>query len=419
MNSNEGRPAAQGTQEDYEATVLDFLDREMATVQQAQSSNQQSEELDALVADMLKQVITETDQTQSIDKPLFDEDALFAGLFPESQKPADVSGDPSQYSVPATPSAMKEIVLPAAQSTEESEPLPQTAATHSATAAIFASSTVAASRKFPVKAVAAFAGLAIIIGAAAYFFSGKSGKVTESRPPAVQVAKSAIPGVPAQNQPVAATPGATQENSAVANRSHAAPAVKSSPVVPEKATVQQPTAKSPAAVTKHEPMPAKATDEEKIPAAQPVSAAPTPAPSVEKPTSQPVAETSSPIIPERKPASSQQVATLVNEPPLPAPAPASAGPATSTNLTPAVPMSQASPVYPELALRARASGQVVMELQIDDQGKVVKAAAVSGPAIFYSAAVTAAMKWRYKPASINGVNVASQSRVTMSFNLKK
>jgi TonB family protein len=60
-----------------------------------------------------------------------------------------------------------------------------------------------------------------------------------------------------------------------------------------------------------------------------------------------------------------------------------------------------------------------MELQIDNQGKVVKAAVVSGPAIFHGAAIAAATKWRYKPASISGVNVASQSRVTMSFNLKK
>jgi outer membrane biosynthesis protein TonB len=60
-----------------------------------------------------------------------------------------------------------------------------------------------------------------------------------------------------------------------------------------------------------------------------------------------------------------------------------------------------------------------LELQIDDQGKVAKATPVSGPAIFYNAAVNAAMKWRYRPASINGVNVSSQSRVTMVFNLKK
>jgi protein TonB len=112
------------------------------------------------------------------------------------------------------------------------------------------------------------------------------------------------------------------------------------------------------------------------------------------------------------------VSNLINEPSSPSPASASTA-SVSNNLNAAIPIAQASPVFPELALRTRASGQVVLELQIDDQGKVVKAAVMSGPGIFHSAAVAAAMKWRYKPASIGGVNVASQSRVTMSFNLKK
>jgi TonB family protein len=72
-----------------------------------------------------------------------------------------------------------------------------------------------------------------------------------------------------------------------------------------------------------------------------------------------------------------------------------------------------------LALRTRASGSVVLELQVDEQGKVTKAIPVGGANIFYNAAVTAAMKWRYRPASIGSVNVSSVSKVTMDFNLKK
>ena len=60
----------------------------------------------------------------------------------------------------------------------------------------------------------------------------------------------------------------------------------------------------------------------------------------------------------------------------------------------------------------------MLDLQIDDQGKVLKATPVGGPSIFYTAAVQAAMKWRYKPASLGGANVKSQSRVTMVFNWK-
>jgi TonB family protein len=421
MNSNEGRPTAPGDQDDYEATVLDFLDREMATVQQTQASNQQSDELDALVSDLLKQVITETDQTQSADKPLFDEDELFAGLTSGLQKPSGASHDPLVYSVPSTPSTLEEIALPAAKSAAETlDPLPESAATRSATAAIFGSSTAAASRKFPVKAVAALAGLVAVIGAAAYLFSDKSGKVTESQPPAAQVAKSTLPVVPAASQPVA-KPAATQANSAGTSKSNATPAPKPGSVVPTKSATQQPSVKPSVVNTKPDPEPPKVANEEKTPAPQSVPAAMAPAPAApaaEKQASQPAVETSSPVIPERKPVPSPQVANLINEPPSPSPASASTASA-SHSLTAAVPIAQASPVYPELALRTRASGQVVMELQIDDQGKVIKAAVMSGPAIFYGAAVDAAMKWRYKPASISGVNVASQSRVTMSFNLKK
>jgi len=85
-------------------------------------------------------------------------------------------------------------------------------------------------------------------------------------------------------------------------------------------------------------------------------------------------------------------------------------------MIPSTPISQTSPSYPELAMRTHAAGTVVLDLEIDEQGKVVKATPLSGPAIFYSAAVNAALKWRYKPASIGGTNIKSQSRVTMVFN---
>jgi protein TonB len=86
---------------------------------------------------------------------------------------------------------------------------------------------------------------------------------------------------------------------------------------------------------------------------------------------------------------------------------------------PAVPISRVSPVYPELAIRARTSGSVVLDLQIDKSGRVVKATPVEGPSVFYDAAVKAVMKWRYKPATIGEANVASKTRVTMVFNLER
>jgi TonB family protein len=72
-----------------------------------------------------------------------------------------------------------------------------------------------------------------------------------------------------------------------------------------------------------------------------------------------------------------------------------------------------------LALRSRISASVVLELQVDERGRVTRATPVSGPVLFHSAAVTAGLRWRYKPASIDGKNVPSQVRVTMNFTLNK
>jgi TonB family protein len=96
-----------------------------------------------------------------------------------------------------------------------------------------------------------------------------------------------------------------------------------------------------------------------------------------------------------------------------------AAPAQSRVSIPAVAISQPNPVYPEIALRNRLSAAVTLELQVDERGRVTRAIPVNGPAVFHSAAVAAALKWRYKPASINGVNVPSPVKVTMNFTLNK
>jgi TonB family protein len=96
-----------------------------------------------------------------------------------------------------------------------------------------------------------------------------------------------------------------------------------------------------------------------------------------------------------------------------------AAPARSRVSIPPVPISQPNPVYPEIALRNRISAAVTLELQVDERGRVTRAIPVNGPTVFHSAAVAAALKWRYKPASINGVNVPSPVKVTMNFALNK
>jgi TonB family protein len=429
MNSHEGQPTGLGTEDDYESTVLDFLNREIASDQQAQKPDQQSDDVDALVSDLLQQVITEADQSENGDKPLYDEDELFVGLAAGAQRPADTAKDASVPSQP-DPTGSKEIALPEAEpAVDNPEPLSEPATAHPTAPPLFETTGVASGRRFPVKIAAALAVLLLILGAGTYYFLGKSGKIEGSRAPAAQVAQSEIPASPVSSQPVSTT-AAKQEKPAPIVHTAAARVVKTAPAAPvsppELPTPKQPAVKPSAPVahqkSEPEPAPAKTANEGKVAAPQPAPVIPAPEqtqPVIEKPSPQPAAETSSSVTPERKPAPAQPVTNAAKEPPAPSQTPAPAPPVVSGNLIPSVPISQSSPVYPALALRTRASGQVVLDLQIDAAGKVVKAKPVSGPSLFYNAAITAAMQWRYRPASVNGVNVPSQSRVTMSFNLKE
>jgi TonB family protein len=96
--------------------------------------------------------------------------------------------------------------------------------------------------------------------------------------------------------------------------------------------------------------------------------------------------------------------------------PQAAAAAMAANMTPAIPIAQTTPRYPELAVKSKAAATIVLELLIDEQGKVVKAIPITGPPLFHKEAVNAALRWRYKPATSNGANVATRTRVTMNFN---
>jgi len=66
MTGKEGQTAKSGSQDNYEATVLDFLEKEMSAVQPSHKPKEYSEELDELVSDLLKQVIHEADQKKPV-----------------------------------------------------------------------------------------------------------------------------------------------------------------------------------------------------------------------------------------------------------------------------------------------------------------------------------------------------------------
>jgi periplasmic protein TonB len=75
------------------------------------------------------------------------------------------------------------------------------------------------------------------------------------------------------------------------------------------------------------------------------------------------------------------------------------------------------PVYPEAAKRMRSSGTVVVEVILDEMGKVVSANATSGPTILRDAAVQAALKARFSPTKLSGQPVKVSGVINYKFAL--
>jgi TonB family protein len=73
------------------------------------------------------------------------------------------------------------------------------------------------------------------------------------------------------------------------------------------------------------------------------------------------------------------------------------------------------PVYPELARRARVSGEVVLKITIDEGGKVGFVAVEKGHPLLDEAAVSAVREWRYRPTIENGKAIPVTTTVKIRF----
>jgi protein TonB len=73
------------------------------------------------------------------------------------------------------------------------------------------------------------------------------------------------------------------------------------------------------------------------------------------------------------------------------------------------------PIYPEEAKAKGISGAVVLHVIIDQQGKVDKLSAISGPGVLRDAALTAVRQWTYKPYMLNGRPQSVETIVTVNF----
>lgn len=80
-------------------------------------------------------------------------------------------------------------------------------------------------------------------------------------------------------------------------------------------------------------------------------------------------------------------------------------------------ISKPAPPYPAIARAAKASGTVTVQITIDEEGKVIEAAAVSGHPLLRASAVSAARKARFSPTLLAGQPVRVAGVITYNFIL--
>ncbi len=157
-----------------------------------------------------------------------------------------------------------------------------------------------------------------------------------------------------------------------------------------------------------------------------------------------------PPLPEMKPVVKAPEPRVITTAPTPAPAPFEAPPAPETPPPPAPVVTQAPPappvppappappppppqipaselrylvppklVYPSLSRRNKESGEVLLRIETDAQGRLVQVAVAksSGFPLLDEAAVVAMRAAKFKPHAINGVPVGIRAETTLAFDL--
>jgi TonB family protein len=76
------------------------------------------------------------------------------------------------------------------------------------------------------------------------------------------------------------------------------------------------------------------------------------------------------------------------------------------------------PVYPPIAQSARVSGVVILEIQVDEQGKVRDPRVLRSIPLLDQAALDAVSQWEYQPVLLNGAPVPVIMTVTVEFSLQ-
>ncbi|HLN80492.1 MAG TPA: TonB family protein [Thermoanaerobaculia bacterium] len=103
----------------------------------------------------------------------------------------------------------------------------------------------------------------------------------------------------------------------------------------------------------------------------------------------------------------------------PAGRPPSSGAPPGSSIEPAVVVEKVDPPYPEVAVRARIEGSVVLDIGIDETGRVTDVQVTRGlPFGLSEAAADAVRRWKYRPARGPEGPISSRKTVRILFTLR-
>ncbi|MGD2085431.1 MAG: TonB family protein [Candidatus Aminicenantes bacterium] len=78
-----------------------------------------------------------------------------------------------------------------------------------------------------------------------------------------------------------------------------------------------------------------------------------------------------------------------------------------------------SPKYPDIALKKKIQGEVILDATLNREGKAMDIKVVNGPEELYQAAVDAVKEWRWRPVEIEGKIRPVKFTVVVNFDLPK
>jgi TonB family protein len=75
------------------------------------------------------------------------------------------------------------------------------------------------------------------------------------------------------------------------------------------------------------------------------------------------------------------------------------------------------PEYPQSARISHISGDVILQILIDREGRIAELTAVSGPPLFFESAIKAVKQWEYRPYLLNGKPVEVETTIKVQFHM--